>query len=438
VVEEAKKQVAAQPHDPSVLDLVFCVDCTASMGSYIRAAQDNIRSIVQSIVAAEKADVRFALVSYRDRPPEDRSYITRTDPFTTSIREMQRYVDGMSAEGGGDGPEAVAEAYHEVVFLPWRKEATKICIHIADAPPHGIEPRGDRLPPGWDTYDPLEEARAMCRSGITCYTVGCEPALGSYVSARDFLVSVADITGGQAVPLASADRLADVVLGGTREEIGLERLMDAIERDMREAEDEAQAEVPGGAAAWRAMAEEHRDAEVQKRVHSKMASRRIQSVQMKGCGSIRSKRAADFKSCSSISEYRTEHLPEREKETASRNFGGGFRGGGRGSARAFAMEECCDSVSLGAPSEGVRRKGRPKLKANNSGSRGSFWSSWFGDGSKCDDMETLGGAARGTEFFDSEERDAAAADAEVKIETDDITPEQVARMCQRSKARSSA
>ena len=66
---------------------------------------------------------------------------------------------------------------HDVVFLPWRKEATKICVHIADAPPHGIEPRGDNHPPGWDQWDPLEMARAMATSGITLYSVGCEPAL---------------------------------------------------------------------------------------------------------------------------------------------------------------------------------------------------------------------------------------------------------------------
>jgi hypothetical protein len=49
--------------------------------------------------------------------------------------------------------------------------------------------------------------------GITVYTVACEPAISNYMYARDFMVSVADITQGQAVALGSAQLLVDVILG---------------------------------------------------------------------------------------------------------------------------------------------------------------------------------------------------------------------------------
>jgi hypothetical protein len=52
------------------LDLVFVMDCTGSMGSYISSATQNIRSIVEEIVVSEKSDVRLALVEYRDHPPQ--------------------------------------------------------------------------------------------------------------------------------------------------------------------------------------------------------------------------------------------------------------------------------------------------------------------------------------------------------------------------------
>ena len=39
---------------------------------------------------------------------------------------------------------------------------------------------------------------------------GCEPALGAYRFARDFLCNAAELTGGQAVALSSAAMLADV------------------------------------------------------------------------------------------------------------------------------------------------------------------------------------------------------------------------------------
>ena len=152
--------------------------------------------------------------------------MTRAFDFTTSPEEFQAHVNWMSPKGGGDGPEAVASALAECVKMPWRPEATKIVVHIADAPPHGLGERGDGFPEGCpEGNDPLLTATEMLQRSITCYTVGCEPALGEYRFARDFMVAMAEKTGGQAVTLDSAALLADVLLGGAMEELGLERLM---------------------------------------------------------------------------------------------------------------------------------------------------------------------------------------------------------------------
>lgn len=67
------------------LDLVFVMDCTGSMGSYIDSATKSIRSIVEEIVVSEKSDVRLALVEYRDHPPQVRSRRLRDQ--TSSPRE---------------------------------------------------------------------------------------------------------------------------------------------------------------------------------------------------------------------------------------------------------------------------------------------------------------------------------------------------------------
>merc|ERR1719463_659178 len=161
------------------LDLCFLCDATGSMGSYIRAAQQHICDIVSKVAVSECADVRFALVSYRDHPPQDSTYVTRVFPFTAAVEEMQQYVGTMSAQGGGDGPEAVTAALDDARRLPWRPNATKVAVLIADAPPHGLEPSGDGFPNGDpEGRDPLEIARQMAASGITVYAVGCEPALG--------------------------------------------------------------------------------------------------------------------------------------------------------------------------------------------------------------------------------------------------------------------
>ena len=109
----------------------------------------NIRTIVEEIVAAEKADVHLALVEYRDHPPQDSSFVTRVHDFTASVKTMKGWLDACSASGGGDGPEAVADALHQVLKLSWRDEAAKICVFISDAPPHGLSSHsGDGFPNG--------------------------------------------------------------------------------------------------------------------------------------------------------------------------------------------------------------------------------------------------------------------------------------------------
>merc|ERR1719261_697131 len=224
------------------LDLCFLCDATGSMGSYIHAAQQHICDIVTKVAVSECADVRFALVSYREHPPQDETYVTRVFPFTAAVEEMQQYVGTMSAQGGGDGPEAVTAALDDALRLPWRPNATKVAVLIADAPPHGLEPTGDGFPNGDpEGRDPLQLCREMAAHGITVYTVGCEPALGGYRFARDFMCTVAEITGGQAIALSSATLLADVIISGSAEEISLTMLQREVDSEIEVIQREAAA-----------------------------------------------------------------------------------------------------------------------------------------------------------------------------------------------------
>ena len=88
------------------------------MGSYIHSAQQNIKGIIEKIVASENADVQFGLVAYRDHPPQDHTYITQVFDFTSSHKKMRENVDTLSASGGGDGPEAVTAGMEEALNMP--------------------------------------------------------------------------------------------------------------------------------------------------------------------------------------------------------------------------------------------------------------------------------------------------------------------------------
>lgn len=278
------QQSPAPPEEPitAELDLCFVCDCTGSMGQYIRAAQQHIKAIVQRISKTEMAKVQFGLICYRDHPPQDLSYVTQTYEFTTDLNTMEGYVNTMSASGGGDGPEALTAGLHKALELPWRPNSTKVVVLIADAPPHGLELDGDGFPNGDpDGHDPLEIARAMAAHGIACYAVGCEPTLGRYRFARDFMCQVAEITGGQAVALDSASLLADVIVNGSAEEISLTKLQKDVEQEVQRVQEEATSR-----------AEVVDREEISRRACQNLQSRGITSRQMVTDGGMRNMNAA--------------------------------------------------------------------------------------------------------------------------------------------------
>lgn len=56
--------------------------------------------IARDVVASEAADVRLALVQFRDHKPEALHYVTLVREFTKSLRKMQNYLqDVVAAEG---------------------------------------------------------------------------------------------------------------------------------------------------------------------------------------------------------------------------------------------------------------------------------------------------------------------------------------------------
>ena len=95
------------------------------------------------------------------------------------------------------------------------------------APPHGLSKNDNPCP---CKIDPVEVVDQMAQKGITLYSVGCEPAILSY---KDFFQAIAFKTGGQYVPLRNANLLAKVIVGGTQEEISLEKLMDNVQKEVK-------------------------------------------------------------------------------------------------------------------------------------------------------------------------------------------------------------
>ncbi|KAF8527452.1 hypothetical protein BU17DRAFT_39336 [Hysterangium stoloniferum] len=213
------------------VDVVFLYDdCTGSQGSYISSATKNIEEICATIFASGKLvhpeDLRVGLVAFRDHPPQDHTYVTKTTPFTSDIKKVESVLEGLYASGGGDGPEAVTAALGEALNMDWREHAGKMVVLIADAPPHGIGEYGDGFDEGSpDGLDPLQIVRMMAQRGITLFFVACEPALSGYSYATDFYQAITTITSGLMLPLTTASLLSHAIIGSVLENLDMERLI---------------------------------------------------------------------------------------------------------------------------------------------------------------------------------------------------------------------
>lgn len=284
------------------LDILFIMDCTASMGEYIEQAKRTIRSVVHNISrhARTRDGARFGFIRYRDHPPQDSTFVTAVSPFTSSAEEMTKSVFKSEASGGGDGPEAVTAAMHCALHdVDWRPTATKLALIIADAPPHGLPGSvryGDGFPDGDPQgLDPLEIAREMAAQGVTLYSIVCEPSMGQYGSGRAFFQAVSELTGGLTVALASAQLLAEVMMSSALEEMSLEALMPEV----------AAAREAAHAAAQREHGREATDDEVLQALeaHFTAARRVVRCAEYVG-GTVREPLAAEFIAARSLAEAR--------------------------------------------------------------------------------------------------------------------------------------
>ena len=212
-------------HNDKELDICFTLDVTGSMGRYIHEARDNIRMVMDRLQQTEGYNLRFGLVVYRDHPPQDMSFVSKAFAFTTEAEVMETQLKGLHAQGGGDGPEAVEAGLLDTLNLEWRPNSTKICVLIADAPPHGLGEHEDGFKNGAPTgVDPFEVLDRMGAKGISVYSLGVKHSLNAYRYAKGFYEAASKKTNGQALWLGDAKNLATVILGGAIEEVELDAL----------------------------------------------------------------------------------------------------------------------------------------------------------------------------------------------------------------------
>ncbi|HSC15564.1 MAG TPA: vWA domain-containing protein, partial [Gammaproteobacteria bacterium] len=119
------------------VEVVFVLDTTGSMGGLIHAAKEKIWSIASTLAQAQQApEISMGLVAYRDRGD---AYVTRVVDLDRDLDSMYAKLMDFSADGGGDGPEAVNEALDAAINrISWSQDhgTYRVVFLVGDAPPH--------------------------------------------------------------------------------------------------------------------------------------------------------------------------------------------------------------------------------------------------------------------------------------------------------------
>ncbi|MBQ3940956.1 MAG: VWA domain-containing protein [Oscillospiraceae bacterium] len=111
--------------------IMFIVDTTGSMSDEMLYLQSDFTAIAGEV---GDADTQYSALFYKD---EGDTYVTRGEGFTSDTDAIKKQLNAETADGGGDEPEAVAEAFTQAfVSENWQDDAVKVAFLIYDAPPH--------------------------------------------------------------------------------------------------------------------------------------------------------------------------------------------------------------------------------------------------------------------------------------------------------------
>lgn len=126
-----------------ILDLMFVVDTTGSMGDELMYLQTELKDIIDRVSSENQIPVRLSVNFYRD--VED-TYVVRPYDFTVDIPEAIDNLSRQYAEGGGDYEEAVEQALEQAICnSTWQEGNTKLMFLILDAPPHYSTSNSEKL-----------------------------------------------------------------------------------------------------------------------------------------------------------------------------------------------------------------------------------------------------------------------------------------------------
>ena len=112
-------------------DIVFVIDATGSMGSYINSVKAHIIEFL-NLISGEKVDIKTRFVVYLDIENGEDTYLSE---WFTDTASALSYVSSIKLGSGGDPKETLWDGYGAMLAddFGFRADAHKFCIALTDA-----------------------------------------------------------------------------------------------------------------------------------------------------------------------------------------------------------------------------------------------------------------------------------------------------------------
>ncbi len=131
------------------VDIVMCIDATASMSPYIENVKARASKLHEDILLECKAQkriverLRVRIIAFRDYYEDDEPMVeSRFYVLPSETESFRSFLSNIHADGGGDEPENGLEALSLAMLSPWVADGQKrrhVIVMFTDASTHELE-----------------------------------------------------------------------------------------------------------------------------------------------------------------------------------------------------------------------------------------------------------------------------------------------------------
>ncbi len=198
------------------VDVCFTFDTTGSMYPCLTQVRRNVKETVRRLFH-DIPNLRIAIIAHGDYCDAGRTYVTKKFDFSSDMESICRFVENVSATGGGDAPECYELVLHESRSLQWQAGNLKALVLIGDDVPHE---KNYTLNTG--RIDWRNELDLLLEAGIRVYGVHAIPGIREH--SKKFYEEIARKTNGYYLTLDQFAAITDIVLAICYQQNGEQRL----------------------------------------------------------------------------------------------------------------------------------------------------------------------------------------------------------------------